>query len=224
MPLSTEDKAQIQNFGILGAIVLIAVIFAPGPDYGVPIGIYGLHQSIKRSEKQLASEKDKLNQEQLRIDRIPALEQELRERQPEIERYEARLPKSTNIPELFRDIDRFKHYSDLDIIVQARLDPVDKGDYWELPIRIEARGTYDSIATFINQLERGQRFAQVKDLKMEEKPGQGVTGTEQQDYVKHDATMKISTFMFKDQMVVKDVKAESAGSKTASTGAASRKR
>lgn len=217
MPLSTEDRTQVQNFGVLAVMAVVAIIFAPGPDYGIPVGVYNLYKSIGRQEKLLTTEKDKLDKEQLRIDRIPALEKELQERQPEIQRYEARLPKSTKVPELFRDIDRFKLYSNLVIALQRRLDPVDKGDYLELPILIEARGTYDSIATFINQLERNQRFAQIKELKMLEKPGE-VSGEEKQDFERHDVTMRISTFMFKDQVVAEESKAKAAGQAAPQTG------
>ncbi len=217
MPLSTEDRTQIQNFGLLAAMAVAAIILLPGPDYGIPVGIYNLYNSIGRLEKSLAGEKDKYEKEKLRIDRIPALEKELQERQPEIQRYEARLPKSTKVPELFRDIDRFKQFSSLDIIVQTRLDPVDKGDYLELPIRIDARGTFDSIASFINQLERNQRFAQVKELRIIEKPGE-TTGGDKQDFEKHETTMRISTFMFKDQLVAEESKARSSGQTTTPPG------
>jgi type IV pilus assembly protein PilO len=217
MPLSTEDRTQIQNFGVLAVMAVAAVIFIPGPDYGIPVGIYNLYNSIGRLEKSLASEREKYDKEKLRIDRIPALERELQERQPEIQRYEARLPKSTKVPELYRDIDRFKQYSSLDIRDQTRLDPVDKGDYLELPIRIEAKGSFDSIATFINQLERNQRFAQVKELKIIEKPGE-TTGEDQQDFENHEATMRISTFMFKDQLVAQESKAKSAGQTSGQPG------
>ncbi len=217
MPLSTEDRTQIQNFGVLAVMAVAALIFVPGSQLGLPVGIYDLYKSIGRQEKLLKSEAEKLEKEDLRIKRIPALEKELQERQPEIQRYEARLPKSTKVPELFRDIDRFKQYSSLDITVQTRLDPVDIGDYLELPIRIEAKGTYDSIATFINQLERNQRFAQVKELKIMEKPGE-TTGEEQQDFERHEVTMRISTFMFKDQLVAEESKAKSAGQTTTQPG------
>lgn len=210
MPLSTEDRTQIQNFGLLAAMAVAAIIMIPGSQLGVPVGIYDLYKSIGRQEKLLVTEKEKFDKEKLRIDRIPALEKELEERQPEIKRYEARLPKSTDIPDLFRDIDRFMQYSNLDIDIQTRLDPVDKGDYMELPISIEANGTYDSIATFLNQLERNQRFAQVKELKIIEKPGE-TSGQDQQDFEKHKANMRISTFMFKDQLVADESKAKSAG-------------
>jgi Tfp pilus assembly protein PilO len=222
MTLSIEDRAQLQGYGALGAIIAAALIFAPGPDYGVPIGIYKLYNTIQRDRKLLETEKEKYEKEKIRIDKIPALENELKERGPEIQRYEARLPKSTNIPELFRDIDRFKQYAGLVIQVQKRIDPVDKGDYWELPISVEANGTYDSVAIFINQLERSQRFAQVKDLKISEKPGEGVSSGETQDFKKHNATMRISTFMFKDKLVSEQSKVKSAGEETAKPGEATK--
>jgi Tfp pilus assembly protein PilO len=210
MPLSPEDRDQIRNAGLICGLIVAALILAPGPDYGIGIGIMKLRESITRTEKLLAGERDKLEQEQLRIDRIPALEKELQTRAPEIQRYESRLPKSRNVPELFRDIDRFKQLSKLDISVQTRLDPVDKGDYLDLPIRIEAKGTYDSIATFINQLERNQRFAQVKELKIIEKPSEETSGGTLPDLAHHNATMKISTFMFNDRVVEEESKAKNA--------------
>lgn len=210
MALSPENQQKVQRVGVIGVLVAGALIALPGPDYNIPIGIYKLHERIGVTEKQVATQREKYDKEKLRIERIPALQEELEERGPEIRRYEARLPKSTKTPELFRDIDRFKFQAGLDIAVQTKIDPVDKGDYLELPIRIEARGTYDSIATFINQLERNQRFSQIKELRLSEKPGES-SGQEEQDYSEHDVSMRISTFMFKDQMVEEESKAVAAG-------------
>ncbi|MCG3195769.1 MAG: type 4a pilus biogenesis protein PilO [Candidatus Omnitrophica bacterium] len=210
MALSPEDRQKVQQVGIIGALVAGALIALPGPDYNIPIGIYKLYERIGTLEKQVEAQQDKYDKEKLRIERIPAMQRELEERGPEIRRYEARLPKSTKTPELFRDIDRFKFQAGLDITVQTKIDPVDKGDYVELPIRIEARGTYDSIATFINQLERNQRFSQIKELRLTEKPGE-TTGQEEQNYSEHDVSMRISTFMFKDQVVEEESKAVAAG-------------
>ena len=198
MALSTEDKQQIQQIGILCVIVIMALILAPGVDYG--IGIMRIREAIKTAEKKRDNAKSKLDEELTLIARIPQLEKELQERGPEILKYEARLPKSEEVPELFRDIDRFKQTSDLGIIFQTRLPPVDKQGYVELPIRLEVSGTFDAIGTFVNQLERNQRFAQVKELEITESPsdrGQDLTDPETFKY--HDATMVVSTFMFKNR-------------------------
>jgi type IV pilus assembly protein PilO len=219
MPLSPEDQLQVRNMGLLCAFVAAAIVFAPGPDYGIPLGIMKLNEQIKRNTKQVEAEKGEFDKELVKIQRIPGLEEELREREPDIKRYASRLPKSTKVPELFRDIDRFKQASGLDISVQTRLDPSDKGAYVELPIRIEALGTYDSIATFINQLERNQRFAQIKELKIEEIPGEAATG-DQPDFTHHLSSMKISTFMFKDQVVEEESKAKTATAPSVPGGAA----
>jgi len=199
MPLSQEDKDQIRNAILLAAVGIGAVIMAPLGEQG--IGIKYLNAAVKREQKLLDKEKSEYEQECAKIERIPALEQALREREPEIQKYEARLPKSQQVPELFRDIDRFKQLSDLDITVQTRLEPVDKEDYWELPIRVEARGDYDSIATFVNYLERNQRFAQIKELEITEIPGENPDeeGTPE-DLTIHDAEMVVSTFIFVDQV------------------------
>ena len=195
MPLSPEDKEQVRNAGLLTAVAVAFVIMAPLSDQG--IGIKELQAAKKTEERLLKSEEEGLHEEKLRIERIPAIEEELRQREPEIQKYEARLPKDREVPELYRDIDRFKQQSGLDIVVQTRLEPVDKEDYLDLPIRVEARGDYDSIATFINYLERNQRFAKVKELEITEIPGENAeeVGTPE-DLATHDAAMTVSTFMF----------------------------
>jgi len=199
MPLSVEDKEQIRNVGLLCAVAIGFLIMGPFADQG--IGIKDLRTRIQTEKRKLEEERSLYDKECMRIDRIPRLEEELKERGPEIQRYEARLPKSKRVPELFRDIDRFKQKARLDIVVQTRLDPVDKQDYWELPIRIEARGSYDSIATFINYVERSQRFAQVKELEITEVPGRdSVEKGNIADLGIHDVVMVISTFMFVDQV------------------------
>jgi Tfp pilus assembly protein PilO len=198
MPLSTEDKTQVKNFVVMSVIAIGFLIMAPLSEYG--IGIRELRTKVGVEEKLLAQAKQDLQQEQARIERIPVLEKELQEREPEIRRYEARLPKDRKVPDLFKDIDRFKQQSNLDITVQTRLEPVDKEDYLELRIRVEARGDYDSIASFINFLERNQRFAQIKELEIVEAPGQN--NDEElipEDLTIHDAVMVVSTFMFVDQ-------------------------
>jgi type IV pilus assembly protein PilO len=195
MPLSPDDKEQVRNAGLLTAVAVAFVIMAPLPEQG--IGIKGLLAAKKTEERLLKTEEEGLRDEELRIDRIPAIERELQEREPEIQKYEARLPKNRDVPELYKDIDRFKQQSGLDIVVQTRLEPVDKEDYLDLPIRVEARGDYDSIATFINYLERNQRFAKVKELEVTEIPGENSEeeGTPE-DLATHDAAMTVSTFMF----------------------------
>lgn len=208
MALSPQDRDQIRNVGLATALLTAGLVFLPGPEIGVPVGIMKVREQIQRLDKQIAREEDELSKEETRINRIPVIERELEERQPEIERYEARLPKSTKVPELFRDIDRFKQISGLNITIQTRLDPVDKGDYLELPIRIDANGPYDAIGTFINQLERNQRFAQIKELKISEKPSEQTSDTP--DFTNHDATMRISTFLFRDQVVAAELEEKKA--------------
>lgn len=198
MPLSAEDKTQVKNFVVMSVIAIGFLIMAPLSEYG--IGIKELRTKVGSEEKLLAQARQELQQEQARIERIPVLEKELQEREPEIRRYEARLPKDRKVPDLFKDIDRFKQQSDLDITVQTRLEPVDKEDYLELRIRVEARGDYDSIASFINFLERNQRFAQIKELEIVEAPGaNNDEDLVPEDLAIHDAVMVVSTFMFVDQ-------------------------
>lgn len=198
MSLAPEDREQVRNFGLLTALAVGTLILAPLPDMG--IGIKELWKRIGALEKQVANTKEDFEQKGLRIKRIPNLVDELKDREPEIAKYEARLPKSRKVPDLFRDIDRFQQASGVDIIVQTRIEPNNRGDYIELPVRVEARGDYDSLAVFINQLERNQRFAQVKDLQITEKPGEEIDDSDDPNFAVHDAVMTISTFMFQDQI------------------------
>jgi Tfp pilus assembly protein PilO len=195
MALSPQDKEQVRNVGLLCVLAVGFLVMGPFSDYGV--GIKHLTDAIKRQERLLKEEEADLREEEARIDRIDTIKTELAERAPEIERYEARLPKDKQVPELFRDIDRFKQQAGLDIVVQTRLEPVNHEEYIDLPIRVEARGTYDSIATFINLLERNQRFAKIKEVQIAEVPGENreEEGTID-DLAIHDAVMVISTFMF----------------------------
>ncbi|MCA9410107.1 MAG: type 4a pilus biogenesis protein PilO [Candidatus Omnitrophica bacterium] len=199
MPLSTEDKQQVQQVGILCVLAILALILAPAADYG--IGIMRIREAIQGAEKKLSAAEAKFKEEDALIQRIPSLKAELEERGPEILKYEARLPKSEEVPELFRDIDRFKQTSDLEIVFQTRLPPVDKQGYVELPIRLEVEGDFDAIGTFINQLERNQRFVQVKELEISETPTDRSQDLEDPSTFKtHEAVMVVSTFMFKDRV------------------------
>jgi len=197
MPLSTEDKQQVQQVGILCVLAILALILAPAADYG--IGIMRIREAIQANEKKLSAAEKKYQEELTKIQRIPSLQAELDEREPEILKYEARLPKSEEVPELFRDIDRFKQTSDLEIVFQTRLPPVDKEGYVELPIRLEVNGDFDAIGTFINQLERNQRFVQVKELEISESPADRSQDlADPSTFETHDTVMVVSTFMFKD--------------------------
>ncbi len=199
MALSTQDKQQVQQVGILCVMAILALILAPLADYGV--GIMRIRESIKVAEKKRDDAKAKLDEELALIGRIPQLESELDQREPEILKYEARLPKSEEVPELFRDIDRFKQTSDLGIVFQTRLPPVDKQGYVELPIRLEVNGNFDAIGAFVNQLERNQRFVQVKELEISESPADRTQDLEDfEAFQNHDAVMVVSTFMFKDSV------------------------
>lgn len=199
MPLSFEDKQQVQQYGMLAAMAIAAIFLLPLPDQGV--GILRIREATQAAEKRRDSAKAQLDEELAMIARIPQLETELEQREPEILKYEARLPKSEEVPELFRDIDRFKQTSDLDIVFQTRLPPVDKESYVELPIRLEVSGNFDSIATFVNQLERNQRFVQVKEMDITEGPGDRSQDlNDPLTFENHEATMVVSTFMFKDRL------------------------
>lgn len=199
MPLSPKDQEQIRNLGLLCGIAVAFFVAAPLPDQG--IGILQLNKMVKSTTRQLEAKRTELREKQDKIDMIPALQAELDEREPDIRKYEARLPKSKKTPELFRDIDRFKQAANLQITMQTRLDPVDRSDYVELSVRIEALGSYDSIARFINQVENSQRFAQVKTLRITEKPESGGSSGAVPAYDVHEVVMVISSFMFKDQVV-----------------------
>ena len=208
MPLSAEDKTQVKNFTAMSVVAVLFLIFAPLSEFG--IGIKELRTKASNEQKLLNEQKQDYDQELARIERIPVLEKELDEREPEIRRYEARLPKDRKVPDLFKDIDRFKQQSNLDITVQTRLEPVDKEDYLELRIRVEARGDYDSISSFINYLERNQRFAQIKELEIVEAPGENTKEElTPEDLGVHDAVMVVSTFMFVDQEKEEEPEAKS---------------
>ena len=80
--------------------------------------------------------------------------------------FETRLPTEREITGLIRVFEEMAAAQDIDIELSP-LSPVAEDNKETIPYRIEASGDFHSVANFINELERYERYLKVSNLEME---------------------------------------------------------
>lgn len=163
--------------GIVGLSLILIVLF-----------VFFVHQG-QRDEvdqhKRLNATvmKDLLEARRIRDD-FAALEAEATRIRELVAEFEHRLPASGEIPTL---LDQFEALAkDVGINVQLDTLPRTRDERKEtIPYEIHARGTFHQIASFINRLERFERYLKVSDLNI----GPDIAGI-------CEASFTLSTFRF----------------------------
>lgn len=150
--------------GILGVTAVACVVFyflVYGPQQTTIVEIDAKDKQVMADLK-VARDTEK-NIEQLRAD--AAKMQEL------VKRFEERLPETREIPTLLRQFESFAGEVGLRVEL-AQLPRVTDEKKETIPYSVKAYGSFHQIVSFINRLERFQRYLKVSDLKIgEEKEG-----------------------------------------------------
>lgn len=129
----------------------------------------------KRSERKVALETKR---------NIDALRQESEKMERLVELFEERLPEEREIPNLLQKFER--RGDDLGLRVGLVALPTTSDARKEtIPYEVTALGTFHQIVSFINMLERDERYLKVSDLDIQEEEA-GVS----------EATFILSTFRF----------------------------
>ncbi len=118
---------------------------------------------------------------------IEALEEETEMAQALVDEFERRLPHRREIPQLLEEFEGLAQEVGLDIEMTPRPRIVDM-DKETIPYAITAYGDFHQIASFINRLERFERYLKVSELSISEQR-QGVAS----------ATFTLSTYRFLEE-------------------------
>ena len=102
-----------------------------------------------------------------------------------IEEFELRLPDEEEIPALVTGFENLAADLNLRVKLTPPTAPIRDDRKETIPYSVEATGTFHQIATFINELERHQRYLAVSNLEIREED-EGVS----------EATFTLSTYRF----------------------------
>lgn len=80
--------------------------------------------------------------------------------------FETRLPTRREVTGLIRVFEDMAASEDIDIDLEP-MNPITEENKETIPYRISATGDFHSVASFINQLERYERYLKVSDLDMD---------------------------------------------------------
>ncbi len=116
-------------------------------------------QEIKLKEEFLARQKLAVN--------LPAYELQMVEIEDRFKALLRQLPNRNEVPALLTDISQAGKERGLEFKRFKPSDASEKGFYVELPIQIEASGTYHQLASFVSDIANFQRVVTIGDLEMQ---------------------------------------------------------
>ena len=150
--------------GSLGAVVLLYLTL-----FIVPI-CFNL-SSISGETRKLNADINLVN---TRIKQLDQKTTEIDKLKKELAAYSKGLPNKKEIPEFLEDLSSIAKASKVKIlsITPSELKSVEAGGdvskyYLEMPIDITAKSGYHQLGKFINNLEKGERFVTIKDLRIQ---------------------------------------------------------
>lgn len=102
-----------------------------------------------------------------------------------VETFEKRLPNAAEMPQLLKHFEHLAGEVGLEVTLKSQ-DPIVDQRKETIPYSVAARGNFHQITSFINRLERFERYLSISDLNI----------TEQEDGVA-EAKFTLSTYSFK---------------------------
>jgi len=141
-------------------------------------------QAIADREKELDEVRTELRKVKELAANIDELRDEAQKWQELVQLFEERLPDEREIPHLLQNFERLGDEIGLRLQL-SQLPTITDQNKETIPYKVVCRGTFHEIVTFINVLERQQRYLRVSDLDIKEEQA-GVS----------EATFTLSTFRF----------------------------
>lgn len=176
-----KGKVTLQDWIFVGVVLAVTV--------GLFVGFFFLVYTGKRVTIAARAEEYKKISEELKaaqkIDaNIDALQEEADKMNNLVTLFEQRLPDRMEIPSLLRGIET--QAADLGLRVELSSQPTRKEANIEvIPYKVMAIGKFHDVVTFINMLERSQRYFKISDIDI----GEEENGVSQTQFV-------LSTFRF----------------------------
>lgn len=156
-----------KDWAFVAVVLTIAGVLAAGFYFGY----YTPQQEVliaKRAE--LKEVKDSLAEAQEKSRNIEQLREESRQIKKLVELFEMRLPNEREIPELLNQFESKAESLGLRYGLD-QLGNITDAKKETIPYRVSVTGQFHAIATFINQLERDERYLKISDLDIGEQEG-----------------------------------------------------
>ncbi|MBW7864142.1 MAG: type 4a pilus biogenesis protein PilO [Candidatus Hydrogenedentes bacterium] len=177
-----KGKVTAKDWIFVGVVVFIAALVAAG-GYFLLIG--GERAKVEERRQELAKLDKELGEAKEIEKNIEALREESTGMTRLVDLFEKRLPEEREIPTLLQRFEKLG--SELGLRVQLASIPSRKESRMEtIPYKVTATGLFHQIVSFINMLERDERYLKISDLDISSAQEAGVS----------NATFVLSTFRF----------------------------
>jgi len=177
--ISSKD-ATIAGFIAIGLVVLL-VLYIAVIDAGMKRHRDELNESVRMKM-------DDLEAAQSLAAREVELENELREIDEIVRKFEAKLPTRKELPRLYREFQEAAGQAGVKVEGIKKLDEGGGATLVTIPYSFSVSGAYHQLGTFLNMLECGDRFMKVSKLHIGEQEN-GVSTAE----------FTLSTYLFKEK-------------------------
>lgn len=176
-----KGKITPQDWAINGGILAVAAALCAAFYFFV---FTPQLETIAQQETELAEVRTELRKVKELAANIDALREEAQKWQELVELFEERLPDEREIPSLLQSFERLGDEIGLQLEL-SQLPTIKDSSKETIPYKVICRGNFHEIVSFINVLERQQRYLSVSELEiMEEQAGVS------------EATFTLSTFRF----------------------------
>jgi type IV pilus assembly protein PilO len=142
-----------------GTIVLLAALF-----------IYFLYmpkaEQVERTNKQIATLKQRLNKAKIRARNLKKFEQEFAQVDAQFKEALKLLPNEKEIPKLLRNITQLGSDSALEFRVFIPKKERAGDFYMEIPVSLEVSGTYHNVAVFFDKVGQMERIVNILNVSM----------------------------------------------------------
>jgi len=171
-----------RDWAAVGVILGVTALLAAGFYFFLYAAQNEKYTQLVAENRQVAARLDLALETQKNIG---ALRAEAEQMQKLVKQFEARLPNTEEIQTLLRQFESFA--GEIGLLVElSKLSPEADAKKEVIPYSVKARGTFHQIATFINRLERYQRYLKISELDI----GKAENGVA-------TAAFRLSTFRFK---------------------------
>lgn len=169
---------------LIVALLCLAII-------GAFVGLSYLprQERIKALTEEISALEDKIQKARTKAAKLKQYEKEYEEAKEKLKQVSKVLPESSEIPNLLKTINRLGEECSLKFQLFVPEAPLDKGEYFELPVNIEVKGAFHDVGKFLGLISSMERLFVAHSL---------VITPQYQPTVTVSAKFKASTFWLKE--------------------------
>lgn len=168
--LADLDLENIGNWPIALKAILLAVLYALIVLAGFYLHIEALQQTLVSQEQQEAKLRQEFEQKAFEAANLEIYKAQLAEMELRFGELVAQLPSETEVPSLLEDITGKGELNGLKIKRIDLLEEQAQAFFVELPIAIEAAGSYHDLGAFISGMASLPRIVTLHDFKVTDDP------------------------------------------------------